>query len=142
MANYRCSVRTNYFHVKDEEGFREMMSHVRGCEDDVKLWEKKDDNGNTMFAFGSYGDIYGLIGADGEDEEGYYESFIKQIQAFVEDEDAIILFESGNEKLRYLTAFATIITSKKCDYLNIESLAVKRAGEMLNNPLWETQCAY
>ena len=30
MANYCCTIRTNYFHVKDEDAFRQMMSRVYG----------------------------------------------------------------------------------------------------------------
>ena len=28
MANYNCTIRTNYFHVKDNKKFEEFMSHV------------------------------------------------------------------------------------------------------------------
>lgn len=38
MANYECVLRSNYFHVKDEEGFRLFMNTVSG--DDMNLWEE------------------------------------------------------------------------------------------------------
>ena len=44
MANYNCSIRTNYFHVKDAEKFREFMNHVLGSEDNIDLWEKTDNS--------------------------------------------------------------------------------------------------
>lgn len=28
MANYECTVRTNYFHVKDEEAFRKLVEGI------------------------------------------------------------------------------------------------------------------
>lgn len=33
MANYCCTIRTNYFHVKDETKFRSLMEQVYGSED-------------------------------------------------------------------------------------------------------------
>ena len=60
MANYNCTVRTNYFHVKDPEKFREFMNHVYGSEDSIDLWEEKDSGGNPVFGFGVYGGISGL----------------------------------------------------------------------------------
>lgn len=50
MANYLCSVRTNYFHVKDEDEFRELMSRVYGSEDNIDLWQKTD-NGRRMLQY-------------------------------------------------------------------------------------------
>lgn len=50
MANYECVSRTNYFHVKDAETFREFMDSV--IADDLHLWEEKDNDNNTVFAFG------------------------------------------------------------------------------------------
>ena len=60
MANYQCAVRSNYFHVKDPELFRQFMARVYGANGTVELWEEKDANGQTVFAFGSYGGISGL----------------------------------------------------------------------------------
>lgn len=50
MANYLCSVRTNYFHVKDEDEFRELMSRVYGSEDNIDLWQKTY-NGRRMLQY-------------------------------------------------------------------------------------------
>ena len=41
MANYSCVIRTNYFHVKDEEKFKDLMGHAVGNADSVMLWEEK-----------------------------------------------------------------------------------------------------
>lgn len=40
MANYECTVRTNYFHVKDEEAFRKLVEGIVS-EYGIKLFEKK-----------------------------------------------------------------------------------------------------
>ena len=95
MANYLCSVRTNYFHVKDEDKFREMMSQVYGCEDSVDLWQETDNEGKTVFGFGCYGGISGVINAkedENEDvDETAFDEFISGLQKCVADDDAIII---------------------------------------------------
>ena len=122
MANYYASTRTNYFRVKDEEEFRKFMAHVSGTEDRVELWEEKDKNGNTVFGFGTLGGIAGVTDYhndsedDGEDSEADFDAFLNALQTFVADDDAIIILESGHEKLRYVVGSAYIITRDHCDY--------------------------
>lgn len=45
---------------------------------------------------------------DEEDEKNPYTLFIKGLQEQVADNDAVIICEAGNEKLRYVTGFAMI----------------------------------
>lgn len=146
MANYCCTIRTNYFHVKDEEKFRALMDRAYGCEDSIELWKKRDANGNTVFGFGVYGGISGLrsAGADEDDDydESSYDEFLDGLQECVADDDAIIILEAGNEKMRYIIGAATIITSSKFAYLDIADLAKQKACEFLCNPSWQTQCTY
>ena len=141
MANYCCAVRTNYFHVNDPDGFKQFMDKVYGCEDAVDVWEEKDKDGETVFGFGCYGAIAGLVGDDDEDD-CEYDAFVDGLQKYVADDDAIIIMESGNEKLRYVIGSATIITSKKYEYLDIASLAAARAAEIIGNPGWVTKVDY
>lgn len=133
MATYHCTIRTNYFHVKDEEKFQAAMKEV--CADNaVSIWEEKDQTGCSVFCFGVYGRIFGIN--DSCDE------FIERLQECVADNDAIIIIEAGNESLRYVTGKATIITSHKAECFNITRLAEKKAMELLGNPAWETKCEY
>ena len=146
MANYYCTIRTNYFHVKDEEKFRELMSRAYGCEDDIELFERIDDDGNRLFGFGTYGSIAGVRNAqEDEDEdcdESSYDEFIDELQRCVADDDAVIIMESGNEKLRYVVGSAFVITSKDTYYMDIDSVASQKAAEMLGNPAYKTQLNY
>lgn len=145
MANYNCTIRTNYFRVKDEDKFRELMSRVCGCEDSVELWEETKDS-NTVFGFGVYGGISGVTNAKEDSEEdcdeSSYDEFIDGLQECVANDDAIIIFEVGNEKMRYVVGSATIITSSAIRYLDIERLAIEEATKLLNNPDWDTKCVY
>ena len=150
MANYYASTRTNYFRVKDEEEFRKFMAHVSRTEDRVELWEEKDNNDNTVFGFGTLGGIAGVTDyhndsdadSDDEDCEDDFDAFLEGLQTFVADDDAIIILESGHEKLRYVVGSAYIITRDHCDYLDISDLAVKHAAKLLGNPEWTTTCDY
>lgn len=151
MANYESTVRTNYFHVKDAEKFRAVMRRVYGYEDAVELWEEKDKGGGPVFGFGVYGGISGILpdlesgndGGDNYDPDGCsYDDFLEALQQCVADDDAVIILESGNEKMRYVVGAATIITAKEIRYLDITDLAVEEASKMLGNPGWETVCDY
>lgn len=146
MANYCCTIRTNYFHVKDEEVFKSLMSKARGSEDAIQLWEDKDENGKTVFAFGVYGGIYGINDGDyikdADVEKVAYEEFFDSLQECVADDDAIIIFEVGNEKMRYVVGSANIITSSDALYLDIKNTAIKKARKLLGNPSWRTKCEY
>lgn len=49
----------------------------------------------------------------------------------IDDDDAVIIMESGHEKLRYLIGSALVITNRDIEYLDVGTLAVKKASEML-----------
>ena len=131
MANYSCTIRTNYFRVKDEDSFRELMSRVYGSEDSVDIFERRDNNGTLYFGFGCYGGIGGLRNAasdeDDDADESAYDEFLDKLQKCVAEDDAIIIFEAGSEKLRYVTGEATIITSTDYKFFNIIQAAKKEA---------------
>lgn len=138
MANYHCAIRTNYFHVKDSELFRQFMSRVYGADDSVELWEEKDTDGQTVFGFGCYGGISGLRDALDVDEADY-DAFILGLQQHIREDDAVIILETGREKLCYLVGSAEIITCNDRECLDISDLAQAQAATMLGNPGWQTQ---
>lgn len=145
MANYYGATRTNYFHVKDANAFRSLMSNVYADEDEIDVWEEKDGNGDTVFGFGCYGSILGIRPdgtTDNEDFDYDYEGFTKGLSKCVADDDAIIILEAGHEKLRYLVGGAMVITSKASMYYDIADIAQLRASEALNNPHWKTKICY
>lgn len=145
MADYIGAVRTNYFHVKDEEAFTDLMSRVYGDEGEVSLWTGVDDEGEIVFAFGSYGGIDGVRNED-EDAVKYdefdYDGFLKQLQKCVADDDAVIILNAGREGLRYVIGMATIVTTNSCQHIDMTYLAIDRAKQMLGNPEWNTNCEY
>lgn len=146
MANYYCHIRTNYFHVKDPDAFRKFMGRVYGTEDGIELWEEKDADGNLVFGFGTEGGIAGLRD-DVEEEfpdtdDASYDLFIDGLQEHLCDGDAVIIMEAGHEKLNYVVGSATVVTKTQYEHLDISDLATAKAGELLGNPEWTTQCDY
>lgn len=134
MANYESVTRSNYFHVKDEDAFSKFMDTVSG--DDMHCWSDKDEDGNTLHAFGCYGSIYGVpIGA----EENDFDFFLSGLQKHIAPEDAVILMESGHEKLQYVTGYATIITAGDIETISIYDFAMAKAKEMLKNQEYSTR---
>ena len=142
MANYNCAIRTNYFRVKDADKFKAFMSEVYGSEDEIEVFEKPDKNGVTRYGFVCYGGICGVCSMNEDCEDSSYDLFVEGLQQYVADDDAIILFESGNEKLRSLIGSAVVITSKEYRYMRIEDFAISEAAKTLNNPKLTTEVAY
>ena len=132
MANYNCVVRTNYFHVKDMDAFLDLMNRTVGSEDGGELWEETDQDGNPIYAFGCYGGIAGLPNeSDDEIDDDSYDRFTDELQKCVAENDAVIIMESGHEKLRYVTGSAFIITSSATKYLDMETVALDATEKML-----------
>lgn len=146
MANYCCATRTNYFRVKEPEAFKKFMNNVYTDEGDLDVWEEEKD-GHTVFGFGGYCQILGMPIYTDTNNNDYpddfdYDEFINGLADHVADDDAVIVLESGNEKLRYVVGSALVVTSKDSRYLEISALAANAAAEMLDNSNWKTQLSY
>lgn len=147
MSTYNCAIRTNYFRVKDEDAFKKLMERVyTGSDEEVKVFTKVCDDNDKRFAFGCLHEIAGVKNAkddeDPESNESAYDEFISGLQDCIADGDAIIIYESGHEKLCSVEARATIITSTECKFVNLFDVVDQRAALLLNNPKWQTQRVY
>ena len=147
MSTYYGNTRTNYIHVKDEAAFREFMGKVKGDDEGIEIWTDHDKQGNPLFCFGLYGSIAGIpvpvLDEDGEDygvTENDYDAFIKGLQQHIADDDAVIIFEVGHQKLAYVGGDAQIITSKETQSIDLLTSACKAAAELLHNDQWTTKC--
>lgn len=148
MANYVNALRTNYFRVKDENAFKEFMSRVEETEGEICIFEDIID-GEKLFAFGCYGLIAGINPTlDEFNDEDYdpdacsYDEFVDGLQKLVADDDAIVIYEAGNEKMRYVNGTVEIITSTNYKALSIIDIANKAAAKLLGNPSWTTRSTY
>ena len=137
MSDYMCSMRTNYFHVVDDEAFEAFMDGVCVEGDKLDVTSKIDVDGNLLYSFATHGLITGIFDdVDETDEESWddgdaYEAFLAGLQELVADDDAIIMIEIGNEKLNDVYAYATIVTTDDTDYIDFKDIASDRATDML-----------
>ena len=150
MANYYGMTRTNCFKVTDPERLKKIINNVYCCEDAMELHERRDENGDTSYVFCGYGTIEGLTHdwetSNNEDREfiddADFDIFTDELQKIVAPNDAIIITEIGNEQLRYLTAFSTVITKEGVYYIDLGHASVEVAKKSLNNPKWKTKMEY
>ena len=114
MANFEEKVTSNFFKVKDPKLF---INEIE--EKEIECFFERKYNDNERFAIVSYD---GLITEDFE-----YDDFIKLIQNHIYDDEIVVIKSIGNEKLRYLTANATIVSKEKVEYIEF--------GKIIKNKL-------
>lgn len=68
--------------------------------------------------------------------------FYEELQKILPENEAFIVQEVGNEKLRYLIGEVTIVTKNEIKYLSVDEIARKEAKKMLDDPEFETQLDY
>ena len=131
MASYVCAIRTNYFRVTEEEKFRNLIDEFLSgsCE----VFTRTDVNSNKLVGFGSDENINWP-----EDETGFFSG----LQECLAEDDSIIVLEVGHEKHRYFVGAATINTRSSIETIDLTSLAISKAAEMLGNPDYTTCCEY
>lgn len=134
MANYECCERTNYFRVTDEKRYNELFSNLVGM-DLEDFTEEKDDV--IYHGFGAYDSID--FGCNDEDYD--FGVFLTELQKILPENEAFIYFESGHEKMRYITGFALVCTHTSISYMNIVDWA-KQEAKRLISPEYETQTEY
>lgn len=122
------------------------MTHVYA--EDLEMFSKVDSNGNKLYGFGGYGGISGYFNNeddyenDDEARDSAYDNFIDGLMKLVAEDDAVLMFEVGAEKLRYVVGSVTVITSRGYLYKDIESVGIEIATLMLDNYDYTTQCSY
>lgn len=67
--------------------------------------------------------------------------FYQELQKILPDQEAMILMEVGNEKLRYVVGLVTIVTNKEIRFVNMEDVALKTAKSMIGED-FTTQMDY
>lgn len=146
MANYYGAFRTNYFQVSNEEKLKDIVSRMSAGEDSVDLFT----NHAPYYGFGGYGLLCGVFQKcenGKEDESAYdieadFDLMVKELQAILPNNEAIIIMNVGHEKLRYVTGHTVIITHSDCSYIDMACAAKAKAKEMVGDTDWDTVCEY
>ena len=138
MANYCCTSRTNYFTVTDEEKYKELFSNLIS-EDNIEDFTTETD-GKISHGFGSYGVIDYC--PDEDEDECNFDYFLNELQKILPDNEAFMLFEAGNEKLRFVSGSVCIVTNKDIKFFTLRDVALEAARAMLNNNDFDTITDY
>lgn len=129
MADWYGFARSNYFHVKDKEKFKEFC-------DKWNLEMFEGDDGTVGMLAGDASSNGGwprcLWDDDNEDQEvADFDDFFDELATHL-DKDVAILQEVGAEKLRYLTGWAVAVNAKgKTVWVNINDI-YKKAKKLGN----------
>ena len=123
MADYYCKSRTNYFKVKKVNDFKAELGRYSAGEGGIDIWEEKG-----LIGLGSYGSMTTLYDPDTDD----WTEIFGILQDHMEDGEAVILVESGNEKLRYVTGYAWVITKDDVKFIDVIDQAIQEAQQLVD----------
>lgn len=138
MANYESVTRTNYFRVTDEKRYEELYNRLRGYADQIYPFDKKTEDGTILHGFGSYGEIE-YYPPELENEEDCdstdldIHNFYRELQKILPDNEVFILEQIGDENLRYLTAYAHLVTNKEIRQIVLHEEIKNMAKELTGN---------
>lgn len=147
MANYICTSRTNYFHVTDEEKYKELFDGLVGGDDVVHDFTKVGLDGTLVHGFGSYGDVFwrqpkaeGEDREEDEDEPDYsLDNFITELRKILPEGEAFIYMSTGYEKLRYVGGWGWVVTRNNVKLVDLNDTLLKAAREMIGDNSFDTQ---
>lgn len=108
MADYTGMCRSTWFKIKDYDKFMQGLENV--VFEDVNIDQDKEDR-NKIIIYG-YSSIPNLKSTIEEDDYEDFD-FPEYIKLHIAENEKARITEIGYEKLRYLTAVAYDITSKK-----------------------------
>lgn len=127
MANYTCTSRTNYFSVTDEDAYAKLFANLISDDPIEDMSETRD--GVLYHAFGCFSPVDFQV----NDDENNMDTFARMLQQILPENEAFILLEAGNEKLRYIVGMATIITKTTIKCLSLEDIALETCRNILGN---------
>ncbi len=97
MADYHAKTRSNWFSVKDLGAFQDWLNSLES-----ELMIDIDGSDNTVCFFGE-------CSIPTFDNDGEEVDFKGVLATHLSDGECAVIFEIGNEKLRYLTGYAVAI---------------------------------
>lgn len=150
MSNYCGKTRSNYFSVKDEERFLQIMSRAVTNEQSHFNTSAEVIEGMKKWSFSINDSLCGFPPTSSENVEEEemggceydMDGFHKALQAVVADDDAILITEIGNEAMRYFRAHTTIITSHSVHGFDHYNGVLDKTRCVLKNEHFSTRFDY
>lgn len=137
MANYYSKTRTNTFEVTNEDSFRNACENLRSDGgDELEIITKKNDNNTVSVILACEGSLITVNPDDDDDYNDDITEFYKAVQPLLAENSAMIVTTIGYEKLRYLTAYADIVTSSSIESINLENAVESTVQDMLSDSKW------
>jgi hypothetical protein len=134
MSDYYAMCRSNYFKVKDEQGFHKFIDDY-GAEIITK-----SVNGQILFGFIT-GHELGYIPTRYDEEDDDCISILDEISSYLAEGETAIIMETGNDKAKYLNGLAFAIHSNgECISKSLASDIFKEAGNKFGGNI--TYCEY
>jgi hypothetical protein len=148
MAVTYTKCRTNYFSVTDYDKFSEIIESCESSDDIVII----EDDDQEKYGFYCEGEILGLMDpsvssdAAGEDDseedddsDVSYDLFCESLQSILPEGEAIILIEIGHTKMASLHGYCSVITKNETKGIDLCTMALEAARNMLGNPEYDTK---
>lgn len=137
MSTPNSVFRTNYFTVTDESKYENIIEKIKETNE---IYDHKEViNGKTFHMFGGYDTSFGIECSENDNPE---DTAAAELQTIIPDNEAILIMENVDEKLRYVHAGCWIITNKEIKYIWLHEIALETAKQMLGNPKWNTTLEY
>lgn len=117
MANYYGHGRSNYIKVSDPEKFKEL------CEERGLTVIEQEGGGIGCISENEDGDINNFGYDDETGDEVERPDFMEEVAKILLDDEVFIWMSIGNEKMRYLSGYATAINNKgKTKSVNLNNI--------------------
>lgn len=100
---------------------------------ELKIWSRTETNGEVVLFVSETPEAWNGIDLS---------NFFKKMQEILPEGEALIFREVGHEKLRYLTALATVVTRDSIDYIDMDRTAIEVARKRLSNPDYTSDSNY
>jgi len=103
MANYTAAARSNYFRVKNQNAFRRWCDRLN-----LEILKPDEDGPQPFFAIAPSDDDTGCWPSLHPESDEEFD-IPHELALHLDPRDVAILMQSGHEKLRYITGFATVV---------------------------------
>ena len=133
MENYNVISKTNYFRVTDEARYQDLISCLyTDSGDKIDHAAYTGEDGVTRYMFGAYG-VISYAETEEEREDNSITGFIEHLQEILPDNEAFVLLEIGNEKLRDVATTAIVCTRDKDQIIDFADHLSNAVGTMLGS---------
>jgi hypothetical protein len=114
MANYYCTARTNYVHVKDLKALETALERWP-----IRIYQREDDGRIALFDEG--GDSTGFWFYDDETDEAY--EIHEYLAPHLVDGEVWVFMEAGSERQRYVVGHAFAFNSEaELRFINLNEI--------------------